>query len=41
VKFAEGPVHEMPINFYASRSAGTVEYRNLAKELLTHETQKA
>ena len=41
VKFAEGPVHEMPINFYASRSAGAVEYRDLAKELLTHETQKA
>lgn len=41
VKFAEGPVHEIPINFYASRSAGADEYRNLAKELLTHETQKA
>ena len=41
VKFAEGPVHEMPINFYATRSAGAVEYRNLAKELLTHEIQKA
>ena len=36
-KFAEGPVHEMPINFYASKSAGSVEYRDLAKELLTHE----
>jgi len=41
VKFAEGPVHEMPINFYASKSAGAVEYRDLAKELLTHENQKA
>jgi chromosome partitioning protein len=41
VKFAEGPVHEMPINFYASRSLGADEYRNLAKELLTHESQKA
>ena len=41
VKFAEGPVHEIPINIYASRSAGADEYRNLAKELLTRETQKA
>ncbi len=41
VKFAEGPVHEIPINFYASRSTGADEYRNLAKELLTHETRKA
>ena len=41
VKFAEGPVHEIPINFYASRSDGADEYRNLAKELLTHETRKA
>ncbi len=41
VKFAEGPVHEIPINFYASKSAGADEYRNLAKELLTHESQKA
>ncbi|MBM3143290.1 MAG: ParA family protein [Chloroflexi bacterium] len=41
VKFAEGPVHEIPINFYASRSAGADEYRSLAKELLTHETRKA
>ncbi|MCX6013328.1 MAG: AAA family ATPase [Chloroflexi bacterium] len=39
VKFAEGPVHEMPINFYASKSAGVDEYRNLAKELVTHETR--
>jgi chromosome partitioning protein len=37
VKFAEGPIHEMPINFYSSRSLGADEYRNLAKELLTHE----
>ncbi|MDP2718373.1 MAG: AAA family ATPase [Dehalococcoidia bacterium] len=41
IKFAEGPVHEMPINFYASRSPGALEYRELAKELLTHETKKA
>jgi len=41
VKFAEGPIHEMPINFYASRSLGADEYRNLAKEILAHETQKA
>ena len=40
VKFAEGPIHEMPINFYASRSLGADEYRNLAKEILTRETQK-
>ena len=37
VKFAEGPIHEKPIDFYASRSLGADEYRNLAKELLTHE----
>ena len=41
IKFAEGPIHEMPINFYASRSLGADEYRNLAKEILAHETQKA
>jgi len=41
IKFAEGPVHEMPINFYASRSLGAEEYRNLAKEILTRETQEA
>lgn len=38
VKFAEGPVHESPINFYAKKSAGVMEYENLAKELLAHET---
>jgi chromosome partitioning protein len=38
-KLAEGPVHERPINFYASRSAGAVEYQNLATELLTHENR--
>ena len=38
VKFAEGPIYEKPIDFYASRSLGADEYRNLAKELLTHET---
>jgi len=37
IKFAEGPVHELPINFYASKSPGADEYRNLAKELLTRE----
>ncbi|MFC1924334.1 ParA family protein [Chloroflexota bacterium] len=37
IKFAEGPVHELPINFYASRSPGADEYRNLAKELLARE----
>lgn len=41
IKFAEGPVHEMPINYYASRSLGADEYRNLAKEILARETQKA
>jgi chromosome partitioning protein len=41
VKLAEGPVHEMPINFYASKSPGAEEYRNLAKELLSHEVRKA
>jgi len=41
IKFAEGPVHEMPINFYASKSAGADEYRDLAKELLARESQEA
>lgn len=41
VKFAEGPIHETPINFYASKSPGAEEYRNLAKEFLTHESRKA
>jgi len=40
VKFAEGPIHEIPINFYASKSPGADEYRNLAEELLTHESRK-
>ena len=35
-KFAEGPVHERPINFYATKSPGAVEYCDLAKELLSH-----
>jgi len=39
VKFAEGPVHELPINFYASKSPGAEEYRNLAKELLDREVR--
>jgi len=39
VKFAEGPVHELPINFYASKSPGAEEYRNLAKELLAREVR--
>ena len=38
-KLAEGPVHEMPINFYASKSLGADEYRNLAKEILTHKVK--
>jgi len=41
IKLAEGPVHELPINFYATNSAGALEYRDLAKELLSHEDQKA
>ncbi|MDD5094290.1 MAG: ParA family protein [Dehalococcoidia bacterium] len=41
VKFAEGPLHEMPINSYASKSPVADEYRNLAKEILAHEAQKA
>ena len=41
VKFAEGPVHEAPISFYAPRSPGTEEYQNLAKELLIHEAGKS
>ena len=39
VKLAEGPVHEIPINFYASKSPAADEYRNLAKELLDHENK--
>lgn len=41
VKFAECPVHEVPINLYASKSPGAEEYRNLAKEVLGHELGKA
>ena len=41
VKFAEGPVHELPVTLYASRSAAANEYRSLAEELLTHESRKA
>ncbi len=41
IKFAEGPVHETPIIFYAPKSAGAVEYRELAKELLTHESKQS
>ncbi len=37
VKFAEGPVHETPVIFYAPKSAGAAEYRALAKELLSHD----
>lgn len=40
-KFAEGPVHEKPINFYATKSAGAAEYRNLAKELVAREIPKS
>lgn len=39
IKLAEGPVHELPVSFYASNSAGSVEYRALAKELLSHDQQ--
>jgi chromosome partitioning protein len=41
VKLAEGPVHELPVSVYASRSAGAAEYMALAKELLSHDDQKA
>jgi chromosome partitioning protein len=40
-KLAEGPVHELPVSFYASSSAAAAEYRELAKELLDHGEQKA
>lgn len=39
VKFAEGPVHELPVTLYAARSAAASEYRSLAEELLTHEAR--
>jgi len=39
VKLAEGPVHELPINYYAAKSRGTEEYRNLAQELLDREAR--
>jgi chromosome partitioning protein len=41
VKLAEGPVHELPVGSYASRSAGAGEYRELARELLAREDAKA
>ena len=41
IKFAEGPVHEMPVNLYAARSDAAAEYRILAKELLAHDSAKA
>ena len=41
IKLAEGPVHELPIGSYATKSAGADEYRELAKELLSRESQKA
>ncbi len=41
IKFAEGPVHELPINFYASNSPGAAEYRCLAKELFERESKNA
>ncbi len=41
VKFAEGPVHELPVSLYAARSAAAAEYRNLAEELLTHDSRQA
>jgi len=40
-KFAEGPIREMPITLYAGNSPAAVEYRSLAKEFLTHESEKA
>jgi len=40
VKFAEGPVHEAPINVYAPKSPGAEEYQALAKELLAHEVRE-
>ena len=40
-KLAEGPVHEMPVGFYASKSAAAAEYRQLAEELLSREGKKA
>ncbi len=36
IKLAEGPVHELPVSFYAANSAAAAEYRELAKELLDH-----
>lgn len=41
VKFAEGPVHELPVSLYAARSAAAAEYRSLAEELLTRESRQA
>ena len=41
IKLAEGPVHESPVSFYATKSAGAAEYRELAKELLAREGQQA
>ena len=41
IKLAEGPVHELPVSFYATKSAAAAEYRELAKELLAREGQKA
>ena len=40
-KLAEGPVHELPVGFYASKSAAAAEYRQLAEELLSREGKKA
>jgi chromosome partitioning protein len=39
-KLAEGPVHELPVSVYASKSAGAMEYMSLAKELLSHDSQE-
>ncbi len=40
VKLAEGPVHELPVSVYATKSAGAAEYAALAKELLSHDGQE-
>lgn len=41
IKLAEGPVCELPVITYATKSAAAAEYRELAKELLAHESKEA
>ncbi len=41
VKFAEGPVHELPVTLYAGRSAAASEYRRLAEELVAHDSRES